>query len=393
MINESLASLFDDDTKPSPTKPKDQFESATTQPDRRLDTPEEVETKVSHEEMKTGSAETVLATQHEQHSNQSAATHTIPVDTPPPPSATVSESIFEDFDCNMPTSVTMPSKRFVPPWQRKAVARQEIERIMKTPTRTVKTVLVANTKGGSGKTPLAVMLAAAFGQVAGRQPVLIDNNPTGNLASRVSQMPADALTIDDLALNLDAVEANPDLVRDYLMWQPESYYALPSRPRKLIEQPDGSKVLDRPTISQAEAAGVWEACSKISRLLIIDSGNNDADDAWRGMLPFADLLVIPVRWSSDYCRAAFDMLRTLEATGYRELASKAIIVQTAPTDVYARRRSNWEERFTRARLQVMKLPVEKHLALNANIVWDMLKQTTRDAVCELAATIATRLAR
>lgn len=110
------------------------------------------------------------------------------------------------------------------------------------------------------------------------------------------------------------------------------------------------------------------------------------------MLPFADLLVVPVRWSSDFCKAAFDMLRTLEATGYRHLAESALIVRTAPSDVYDKKRSQWADTFDRVGLEVVGVPADSHLALNETIVWDMLKQNTRDAVCQLAANISQRLA-
>lgn len=301
-------------------------------------------------------------------------------------------SIFDQIDVDTPRPVRQRSHGFVMPWRRKAYERQETQRLMQLPTRTTKTVLVANIKGGSGKTPLAVMLASAFGQIGGKQPVLIDNNPTGNLASRVNQMPAGALTIDDLAVRLNELEEDPNRIRDYLVWQADSYHVLPSRPRKVIELPDGTTKLDRPTITQEEVAGVWQACAQVSRLLIVDTGNNDADDAWRGMLPFADLLVVPVRWSSDFCKAAFDMLRTLEATGYRHLAESALIVRTAPSDVYDKKRSQWADTFDRVGLEVVGVPADSHLALNETIVWDMLKQNTRDAVCQLAANISQRLA-
>ena len=164
--------------------------------------------------------------------------------------------MFDNFDLDAPAPAPSRHKSFVLPWRRKELERQETARQIKLPTRTIKTVLVANTKGGSGKTPLAVMLSAAFGQVGGKQPVLIDNNPTGNLATRVNQMPAGALTIDDLAAHLDEIEADENRIRDYLVWQADSYHVLAARPRKLIELPDGTTALDRPTISQDQAAGV-----------------------------------------------------------------------------------------------------------------------------------------
>lgn len=393
--NNSLASLFDDSNNPGkPQQEHNEIPEPAPQPAQ----PQQFQQDTEDQQPDPGFIETALqASQTEQLTDTSPITPTgATFSTTPNPAVTPhphnNGAVFDNFDMDMPMPQTNRHKGFVLPWKRKALERQETERLIKLPTRTVKTVLVANTKGGSGKTPLAVMLAAAFGQVGGKQPVLIDNNPTGNLARRVNQMPPSALTIDDLAVNLEELENDPNRIRDYLVWQADSYHVLPARPRKLIELPDGTQALDRPTISQEEAAGVWNFCSQVSRLLIVDSGNNDADDAWRGMLPYADQLVVPVRWSSDFCKAAFEMLRTLEATGYGQLARNAIIVQTAPNDAYSKKRSRWAENFNRVGLEVVGVPADPHLALNKNIVWDMLKQNTRDAVCELAANISARLA-
>jgi cellulose biosynthesis protein BcsQ len=260
------------------------------------------------------------------------------------------------------------------------------------------TIMAANPKGGVGKTPLAILIAAAIARHSGSTPILIDNNPTGNLAKRLERSDH-SLTMDDLIGWLgrtDASTATAADVRSFLRFQPDGRFtALAARERPFKRLPDGTVELLEPTVTQAEFRAVWETVRRHHCPVVIDAGNNDADAPWRAALAVTDQLVVPVQWRKDACDAAVRLLGVMEETGHGRLVDQAIVVNMTkpgprPDKARARR---YRAFFERAGLLVVDVPIDPVIAGDDAMAWSRLDPATREAGVRLCAEITRRTSR
>jgi cellulose biosynthesis protein BcsQ len=269
----------------------------------------------------------------------------------------------------------------------------------------VKTYMVANEKGRGGKSPLAILLAGAFGNHSDNRACLIDANPGGNAHMRVERAADGAMRIDDLAaVASEAVQKYPNgcpspWISQYLSWQPSGKYSALLGSGPTVRLPDGTYELNRPGPSRREFFDIYTLLGHKYPILGIDTGNVITDDVWQAAAAVSDCLVIPVTWELDACEGAVNVLATLERTGGprgRDLSHHAIVVETgAPIaagdeQVLAQRRRDYSAPFKRWNLEVCSLPFDPKIAENSHIVWSDLAAGTRRAAVALAAKIAAR---
>lgn len=261
---------------------------------------------------------------------------------------------------------------------------------------TPKCVVVANVKGGAGKTPAAIGLAGAFGHWSGQTPILVDNDPTGNLRRRLEFCPATTATLEDFAQLAPEYGPGTEVwkIQRFLVNQPEGQFlALPARSRAAVEGPDGIKQPVAATITSAQFEAVYRCLVTVSGIIIIDSGNNNRDSQWLGALSHADALVVPVIWKKDYCDAAIEMLGDIEDAGYLSLARQAIILESvgSKNDVDDKIRKTYGS-FMQKKwgLTVVRIPIDPHIGTNQAIRWTQLKNDTREAELVLASEVSTR---
>lgn len=249
-------------------------------------------------------------------------------------------------------------------------------------------VTVANTKGGVGKTPLAVVITQALAHLAGHHDLaLVEINPVGTLRRRTR------ITHDGCLESLIAeAETNPDFgwsPRDLdtmLTWQDLPWAALPSA--ATARRPDGSYW---PPLTCDATGLALDVVLKTCRMIVLDTGNDPRDAAWQEGLRRSDRIIVPVSWEPDVMGVAAQMIDDLAAErDLAQLKRDVIFVEThAPL--------NWPKRGRAAQYraalhddgwQVMNLPPDRHLAEGALIEWHKLAGRTRTAALALAQEVA-----
>ena len=251
---------------------------------------------------------------------------------------------------------------------------------------TGKTVLVANPKGGAGKSPTAICLAATFGKVrGGGATVAWDNNETlGTLGIRTSpgRLPTTAV---DLLANLEHFE-RVDAVRGdlgrFLRHQASGQFDV------LVSDEDPARMSE---IGDVEYDRIHAVLRRWSDVIVVDTGNNPRAANFLAAVESADLLVIPVRWAADVVISAGRLIDQLRANGHGDLVARAVVVvtgTTAPRPGAASQVTQWRDWFTEQTAAVVEVPYDRHLAVGEAIVYDDLAAPTRRAYLRLAAAVA-----
>ncbi len=186
-----------------------------------------------------------------------------------------------------------------------------------------RTIAVVNGKGGSGKTPTTILLAAVLARHGGAGVVAYDNNPTrGTLGWRTRQGPHTA-TVVDLLPRIDhflSPAARAAELADLVHHQAEDRYdVLRSQPEALAD-------------SQAAGAddfnAVHDVLARYYRLIVVDSGNDEASPQWRAMIARADAIVVPTTTRPEHAEAARLLLDELSRADAHSaaLAEGALVV-------------------------------------------------------------------
>lgn len=244
-------------------------------------------------------------------------------------------------------------------------------------------VLVANTKGESGKTPLAVLLGQAFGSLRPGDVCVVDLDPTGNLAARAGTGRSTP-TVPGLVAGAMKAQEWSDVTK-LLAWHPDSRMWVVAARDPESPEDDGSGHL-----AAGALAAVIAALAKGVRVIILDAGNNERDVVFREAAALADQLVVPVRWDVPTVRdGAGVLLRSLYAQGHQKLATEALIVGTYPL---MRRPNRGQEHRFRAEFermghQVTDVPSDGHIDQRSGIVWAKLRRRTQAAALGLADSI------
>ncbi len=270
-----------------------------------------------------------------------------------------------------------------------------LDELARANVRVTKNILVANSKGGSGKSTTALTLAAAFGVNTGLTAGLLDNNATGNLAERIEDTDTQ-VTLEHVVAQLRHLESPTtplNEIQNYMRYQRTGrFHVLASRERAVRRVEDGTEtgavVWSEPTIGREDFHRVHQLLTKVFSALVIDSGNNEAEYAFRAALEVADQLIIPLEWLAESCDKAGRLLASLEEAGYKRLADQAIIIATHGPGVQAdpERRANYMAMFTRWGNRVLDLPTDPALVLTRDqrFNWSALKPATQDAAVAIA---------
>jgi MinD-like ATPase involved in chromosome partitioning or flagellar assembly len=188
-----------------------------------------------------------------------------------------------------------------------------------------RTIAVVNGKGGAGKTPAVAMLSAVFARWGGAGILAWDNNQTrGTLGWRTESGPHEA-TLVDLIPAVPRMLGGDARVADlahYVHHQTQDRYdVLRSKPMA---------VLDTHRITPHDVAAIHSVASKYYRLVIMDSGNDESDPAWRAMVNHANQLVVVTTTRDDHAEAGALLLEALAEQGghAQRLATTAVTIVT-----------------------------------------------------------------
>lgn len=186
-----------------------------------------------------------------------------------------------------------------------------------------RTIAIVNAKGGAGKTPSTVLLAAVFARYGGAGVLTWDNNQTrGTLGWRTEQGPHEATLLDllpqtDRLLSTGAQSA--DLAHFVHHQTRDRYDVLRSKPMELASAQ---------RVDAADVDAIHQVASKYYRLIFIDSGNDESDPMWRRMIDHTDQLVVATTTRDDHAEAGALLLEALAERDERtaQLAKNAVVV-------------------------------------------------------------------
>ena len=186
-----------------------------------------------------------------------------------------------------------------------------------------RTVAVVNGKGGSGKTPAAILLSAVLARHGGGGVVAWDSNVTrGTLGWRTLSGGHDATVADLLADcgHLGSPEARAAEMAAYVHHQAQDRYdVLRSRPEALADaQPATADAFD----------AVHDVLTRYYRVIVVDSGNDESAACWRAMIAAADAVVVPTTTRAEHAESARLLLAELTRSGGHgaRLARQALVV-------------------------------------------------------------------
>ncbi|QBS44905.1 ParA family protein [Nocardia sp. CS682] len=257
--------------------------------------------------------------------------------------------------------------------------RRAVERI-RQPLPGTPVVAVANPKGGSGVTPVTVVLSALFGRLRGGQVVAWDANEScGTLAARAATCSGPENVWDVLAHARELCSANGDAsaLGRMLQRQPSLDEVLAS------DQTPGGSV----TVGREECAAIMAVLRRHRSMILIDTGNNERSPAFRWVIENTTQLVVPVMCRRDVVVAALRLLDGIADAGHEALAAGAVIVLadngdtiqvTEVTDALARSGIG----------RVLHVPFDPMLAGGERIVVSRLSRPALRAWSQVAAAVA-----
>lgn len=249
-----------------------------------------------------------------------------------------------------------------------------------------RTIAIANEKGGSGKTPTAVMISAVFARYGGAGILAWDNNETrGSMDKRTQHANHEATVVNMLpqVQHLLSPSASAADLATYTHHQPSDKYDVLHSDTALLgqHQMTGQDVHD-----------IHRATSRYYRLLVMDSGNNREAGNWLAMLELADSLVIPctdVEDSAETGALIIDALHAQATTHGLKLAKNAVAIVSQKTDSKEGRAEaqRINEGWTGLVREVVAIPYDP--ALRSGIIhFDALQSRTQRAWLRAAAAVA-----
>lgn len=175
-------------------------------------------------------------------------------------------------------------------------------------------ILVANPKGGVGKTPTALLLGGMLAAIRGGSVCIMEvSDDPGALTFRSEGKPARGL--GELVRDADTIKSAGQLAG----------YTAPQTSFAAVIGSIGS----RPRLAGDDVAAVAAVVDDYFAIRIMDSGNQPSSTAFQAAVSVADALVIPIFNAGDAALEAAALLDVLKASGGNaaQLAATAIVVR------------------------------------------------------------------
>ncbi|WP_307505731.1 ATPase [Clavibacter sp. B3I6] len=263
------------------------------------------------------------------------------------------------------------------------VARREgDERVIRQATwsRAV-SVLVANRKGGVGKTPTSLILGGVLGSIRGGSVAVVEvTDDPGALGYRAEGQPQRGL--GELVRDRDEIHSAGQLAG----------YTAPQTSFASVV----ASVGPRRELTGEDVVGVARLIDEYYAVRVMDSGNQPSSSAFRGAIEVTDVLVVPVLNAGDAVLEAVALLDFLRELGGHAamLADNAVIIRLhdgRPEDpaVVARIDRILDD----ARpAQIFTVPYDAHIAERGPISLGSLDPEALRAFTSAAAGVVQRLA-
>lgn len=241
-------------------------------------------------------------------------------------------------------------------------------------------ILVGNKKGGTGKTPVSLIVGGVLAAVRGGSVAIME----------VSDDPG-ALTF--------RAEGNPslgigELVRDVQHITNAGQLAGYTAPQTSFASVIGT-VGRRPRLTREDVVAAAGVIDEFYSIRVMDSGNQPSSSAFEGAVETADALVIPVLNAGDAVLEAVAMIEELRAHGGRgaQLADNAIVIRLTdgrPEHPQVIERVNRIIDGMHVR-EVYHVPYDQHIAERGQITLGRLAPATRAAFTAATAGVVKAL--
>jgi MinD-like ATPase involved in chromosome partitioning or flagellar assembly len=175
-------------------------------------------------------------------------------------------------------------------------------------------ILVANPKGGVGKTPSAIALGGVLASIRGGSVCILEvSDDPGALTFRAEGTPK--LGLGELVRDVDTIRSAGQLA---------GYTA----PQTSFASVIGT-VGRRQRLSKDDVVDVARVIDDFYAIRVMDSGNQPSSSAFAGAIATADALVVPVYNTGDAVIEAINLLVELRAEGGEaaDLANRAILLR------------------------------------------------------------------
>lgn len=239
-------------------------------------------------------------------------------------------------------------------------------------------ILVANPKGGTGKTPVSLLLGGTLAAIRGGSVAIVEvSDDPGALTFRAEGRPT--LGIGELVRDVNTI-TSAGQVAGYTAPQTSFASVIGTVGRRA--QLSGQDVVD--------VAGVLDSFYSIR---LMDSGNQPSSSAFGGALEVADALVIPVLNAGDAVLEAIAMLDGLRASGHGRLADTATILRLVDGRPEHRQITERIDRIIAGANvgAVHEIPYDPHIAERNQLTLAKLAPVTYRAFAAAAATVTRTL--
>lgn len=241
-------------------------------------------------------------------------------------------------------------------------------------------VLVANRKGGVGKTPVSLMLGGTLAAVrAGSVCILEVSDDPGALTYRSEGHPR--LGLGELMRDVDTITSAGQLA---------GYTA----PQTSFASVVGT-TSDRARLTHDDVIALSATIDRYYSIRLMDSGNQSSSSAFDGAVETADVLVIPVLNAPDAVYEAIGLLERLRSDGGKaaDLAKRAIILRlTDGRPEHARVLERVDRILADSgAAEVFNVPYDAHIAERGQITLGSLNPITRRVFAAVAAGVVRSL--
>ena len=241
-------------------------------------------------------------------------------------------------------------------------------------------VLVANPKGGTGKTPCALLLGGVLAAVRGGSVAVMEvSDDPGALTFRAEGNPPRG--IGELVRDVEGIRTAGQLAG----------YTAPQTSFASVIGTTGR----RERLTRENVHAVAEVVDEFYGIRVMDSGNQPSSSAFQGAIETADALVVPVLNAGDAVLEAAALLDVLRAAGGKAaaLADNATIMRLTdgrPEHPQVVERVNRIIAGAGVR-QVFEVPYDAHIAERGQLTLDTLAPATRQAFTAAAAGVVSYL--
>jgi MinD-like ATPase involved in chromosome partitioning or flagellar assembly len=237
-------------------------------------------------------------------------------------------------------------------------------------------VPVLTRKGGVGKTTVTTLLGMALAEVRDDRVIAIDANPDrGTLAERVPK--STGATVRDVVNLAAGIAGFTDFV-ELISKDPTRLHVLASDSDPLLSE----------AFDEDDYNVVADQAARFYSIVLTDCGTGVVHSVMKPTLERADGLVIVSGGSIDEARLASETLTWLEANGFGDLVSRAVVaLNTATQGTNVVKLDEIEDHFLSRVREVVRIPYDPYLAAGSVIEWSRLSTYTREAARELAAVV------